>query len=969
MSLVVLWAAVLCTPVAAQQVRSFEITAPSNLAARSSSGFSPESFGTYAHTNDSNSLTRQANYIGFDAGVMVSQLLEMPNLQEYFHDEYFTGTLELLFRADTDGDPSTTNDVAPDRMPHDIVISEIMWGLDNAENHGSLHLKQWIELVNTTGQTVYLSSTNVNETSGLWVLHFTPDSHYTPKATVPGSALSVDLSNGIREGAYKVIDRVSTFYLSKWLMPGQNGRTAEGEQDRFQTQDVVPLISAYRNIDVTAALDATTEEWAQRGTGAEPHEFGKVNIPDGLLREAWRASNTRRNMRRAFLGTPKSLYVGPTVGAAVIETPVPSDVPGKTRVPSDAVVINEIRNDTSLDNFDWVELYNAGDTAVNLRNYELTFHNAEPDPGSDGTGLKDTDIMLVGKEADGSDADRFPNFDLEPGAYLLIVSLDPMRNPLAGGINIDEWQVGRDLKHGMPHQYIVRPKIGNMPNSGNFMLILRDHVEKNWSHHATLDINNFHKASENIIDYAGNYFVSNYTPQPLTRIPHYNTRVWPFRGWSIPSQHESIPSDKYQAWARTRYDADDGHHKDAWEHVIGFAPYLRFTGPKPHPRFGVGYDREADLEISPGTPGYANDSIKDRVVDNKGAAKFNSHISISEIMYDSGRGEKMPQWIELYNASLTQTVSLKDWTLEIHNATDDQHPFANASFQFRDAVILPNQTLLLVSLSGQNDVPENRIYNLYQHHKRALGLSNRRSLLLNPEGFYLKLTHHDPTKPNDLHVMVTIDEAGNLDGSNRRNILWKLPEGDFEQRRQSLIRRYGERWIDRDGEGERPDDGLLQTSWRLHTHKDQQATFYGNYNDIGTPGYRLGGPLPVSLSSFRPVRDQATGHVNITWVTASELNNAGFNILRRETKTGAFKVINVKGLIAGHGTTPEKHIYTYTDTTAKPDVVYYYRLEDVAFDGTRQSLATVRLKGDVSAFGKVTTTWGDLKIKHRASSR
>ena len=36
------------------------------------------------------------------------------------------------------------------RRQHDVVISEIMWALDDAEGQADLHLKQWIELVNTT---------------------------------------------------------------------------------------------------------------------------------------------------------------------------------------------------------------------------------------------------------------------------------------------------------------------------------------------------------------------------------------------------------------------------------------------------------------------------------------------------------------------------------------------------------------------------------------------------------------------------------------------------------------------------------------------------------------------------------------------------------------------------------------------------------------------------------------------------
>ena len=119
-----------------------------------------------------------------------------------------------------------------------------------------------------------------------------------------------------------------------------------------------------------------------------------------------------------------------------------------------------------------------------------------------------------------------------------------------------------------------------------------------------------------------------------------------------------------------------------------------------------------------------------------------------------------------------------------------------------------------------------------------------------------------------------------------------------------------------------------------------------------------GDPLPVSLSRFRA--ELAKTGVVIKWVTESELDNAGFNILRGETKDGDFKVVNPQ-LIQGAGTTSERHTYTWTDTTAKPNVVYYYRIEDVSHAGVRKQLATVRMRGYVSAAGKLTTKWGDLK--------
>ena len=136
-------------------------------------------------------------------------------------------------------------------------------------------------------------------------------------------------------------------------------------------------------------------------------------------------------------------------------------------------------------------------------------------------------------------------------------------------------------------------------------------------------------------------------------------------------------------------------------------------------------------------------------------------------------------------------------------------------------------------------------------------------------------------------------------------------------------------------------------------------TWYGIRTDHGSPGIRAGGALPVQLSHFRPDLTD-TGAVVINWATESEVDNAGFNILRSETKTGEFKVITAQ-LIPGAGTTAERNTYTWTDTTAKPNVVYYYQIEDVSLDGERQTLATVRLRGFVSATGKLTTQWGQLK--------
>ena len=119
-------------------------------------------------------------------------------------------------------------------------------------------------------------------------------------------------------------------------------------------------------------------------------------------------------------------------------------------------------------------------------------------------------------------------------------------------------------------------------------------------------------------------------------------------------------------------------------------------------------------------------------------------------------------------------------------------------------------------------------------------------------------------------------------------------------------------------------------------------------------------PLPVTLSHFRAELTD-TG-VILKWTTESEVDNAGFYIYRSQTRDGTFKVVNPT-MIQGAGTTSERNTYTWKDTTAKPNTVYYYRIEDISHAGVRKQLATVRMRGLVSASGKLTTRWADLKTQ------
>ena len=936
-SLVILMMVGLCLPVASQQISKTTIVVlpATGVADADDSSISDvinkNSFAVYGAVADVGISPTPAN-------IDATTAFGMFDLEEFFR---LGGTLKLI---------------APTSIglkKYDLVISEIMWALDvdsQAAGTTADDRRQWIEVYNT------MDDATAALPSGTLKLVFKPFMHVKAAGdTIPktegisATAAPVEGTDGVD---HIVLDSLSNLQYVRWDLPGQSGNTTIPRTGFALDPPLKPLVSAYRAIDYTKVkgihklkADNTVDETANRVEQLK-------GVPDGDDPTKWkptpalgsRMTGSGTVPRELIIGTPGAEHVPDLVFTGITSTT-------KTSIASNSVVITEVRNDTSPANYDWVELHNAGTEAVGLWDWELTLIDGSK-------AANKTDTVLVGWDKPDTDREKtsFPkneDFKLQPGAYLLIVNRHPSRTPLADGIDVDGVIAGTNVNAGATHQYIVREKL-NLPDQ-NISLILRNKIDKNARHEhprkeevAAARASTDTKSSENIMDYVGTVSLEVNTNE-------YNTLVWPFKGWTKTAgtdgkDGEAIAKGLDNAHSRKRIQANDGHHKDAWEPVKA--------------KGGLGYDPGVDLRYAPGTPGYANDSIRTQLVDDKNNTDatddviYNGEVSISEVMYDAGPRWNLIQWIELYNSSMDEVVNLKGWELEIRNATDEVESYVDSSFVFNDAMILPNQTLLIVSGTGTNDVADNRVYNLYQHHRRELGLTNRRSVLLSPGGFYLKLTDKDDNDRDGEGELV--DEAGNVQVKGaQRNVMWELPARDPNMR-QSLVRQYGTREL-YDGTPDMADDGMMMESWRQSDLTGAGIAFYGHRDDISTPGYRLGGPLPVSLSKFRPVRNQETGHVDIQWITESELNNAGFNILRSEAKNGEFKVINVKGIIAGNGTTSEKHVYTFTDTTAKPNVVYYYQIEDVSINGLRTTLTTTHLRGHVGAAGKLTTRWGELK--------
>ena len=83
--------------------------------------------------------------------------------------------------------------------------------------------------------------------------------------------------------------------------------------------------------------------------------------------------------------------------------------------------------------------------------------------------------------------------------------------------------------------------------------------------------------------------------------------------------------------------------------------------------------------------------------------------------------------------------------------------------------------------------------------------------------------------------------------------------------------------------------------------------------------------IPVELTSFTAQAND--GVVYLSWTTATEQNNQGFEIQR--STNNQFTTI---GFVSGSGTTTEIHNYSFTDTDVQTGT-YYYRLKQVDYNG------------------------------------
>ncbi len=115
------------------------------------------------------------------------------------------------------------------------------------------------------------------------------------------------------------------------------------------------------------------------------------------------------------------------------------------------------------------------------------------------------------------------------------------------------------------------------------------------------------------------------------------------------------------------------------------------------------------------------------------------------------------------------------------------------------------------------------------------------------------------------------------------------------------------------------------------------STVFANAGEVYFSTAQGLNPLPVELVYFKG--KCINNKVELTWQTASELNNDFFEI----QKACAAEPFVTAGIINGHGTTSSPHHYQFTDYNYLHCSEKFYRLKQVDIDGKTEFTAPIKI--------------------------
>ena len=219
----------------------------------------PREFVLLVHTDQAN-VNTGGDFRTYRSYYSVSQdstNTDFPDLAGFFQNG---GRIELI--ADTSENPLSSGTNQPEFG--DLVITEIMWGLD-----GSSPNKQWIELYNASRHTYTFADGSLNLRFSNTSANPLSDDTFTPAHNANTQAQVLDRVSNIRD----------TTNHKAWNVPGRSGNISQNR----------PLVSMYRVIN-----------------------YATGNAHNGTRSSSWKASSGRVNFSPPSYGTPGAEHLPPS---------------------------------------------------------------------------------------------------------------------------------------------------------------------------------------------------------------------------------------------------------------------------------------------------------------------------------------------------------------------------------------------------------------------------------------------------------------------------------------------------------------------------------------------------------------------------------------------------------------------------------------------------------------------------------
>lgn len=198
--------------------------------------------------------------------------------------------------------------------------------------------------------------------------------------------------------------------------------------------------------------------------------------------------------------------------------------------------------------------------------------------------------------------------------------------------------------------------------------------------------------------------------------------------------------------------------------------------------------------------------------------------------------------------------------------------------------------------------------------------------------------YHQFSGPADYqHIVTSWSSSCNPSGNGPQRVLQSLlPTGDWNGNIETVVGTLTQQ--------------LCENSYWLGSIATSiPGGTYRGFGDFGIAG-GYGAPLPVELISLaaKPIDNE---FIRINWQTASEQNNAGFEI-QRSIDGITWQYI---GWIDGHGTTNQTHSYQIDDHNVTANITYYYRLRQVDFNSlfAYSKIVSANLVGTETMVGSI----------------